>query len=796
MSLRAYELAKQLGMPTKTLIDRCKEIDVVLHNNFTNIGTAEAEAIYKFITTGEKPAAAPAPAPATKAAAIAEQEQPAEVVAGEAVPQEAAAPAQVPAVVPAQESDSLLAAAAAALEQATHIKGEGVSPTALLTEPAGAEVEAETGAAEQPRYGVVRPAPALVPDLVTLEPADKDDSGERRGHRKRGVPRKSPRFHKRMRKEQDQTKIVRPTSAEVSLPITVRSLSQAISIRTGDIVKKLMQQGIMATINDALEPESAQVIAMELGCELKIKQSRGADEGLIATEEAEDLPEDLVPRAPVVTFMGHVDHGKTSLLDAIRKTDVAAGEAGGITQHMGAYKVEHEGRAVVFLDTPGHEAFTEMRARGANVTDIVVLVVAADDGVMPQTEEALDHAKAADVSIVVAINKTDLPSANVQKVKQQLGTLGLIPEEWGGTVGMIECSAVTGKGLEQIVERLGLEAELLDLKANPKRDARGTVLEAHLSQGRGIVATVLVQNGTLRKGDVMLSSHGYGRAKMLLDDKGRELAEAGPSTPIEVVGLSEMPEAGDNFLVVGDLAEARKVAERRAAERRSAGLSSRAKVTLDNLSEQIQAGHVRDLRLVLKADVQGSLEVLKKTLVDISGKDVRTNIIRAGIGGINESDVLLAEASQAVIIGFNVSTDGGARSLATDKGVDIRIYRIIYEVIDEVKKGVEGLLAPVKKEVVRGHLDVRAVFSISRIGSVAGCMVTDGTITRSSRVRLLRDGKIVYDGAMGGLRRNKDDVREVREGFECGVKLANYEDVKIGDRIEAYEVQETAGKLE
>jgi len=588
---------------------------------------------------------------------------------------------------------------------------------------------------------------------------------------------------------------VRPTSADVSLPITVRALSQAISIRTGDIMKKLMAQGIMATINDALDPEIAQVISMELGCELKVKQAKDLQEELAAPVE-EDHPEDLVSRAPVVTFMGHVDHGKTSLLDAIRESNVVAGEAGGITQHIGAYRVEAGGRAVVFLDTPGHEAFTEMRARGAGVTDIVALVVAADDGVMPQTEEAIDHAKAAGVAIVVAVNKIDLPGANVQRVKQQLGGMELVPEEWGGTVGMVECSATTKQGLDELVERLALEAELLELKANPQRNARGTVLEAHLSQGRGIVATVLVQNGTLRKGDVILCAHGYGRAKSLADSHNREVPAAGPSTPVEVVGLSEMPQAGDGFYVVEDLAAARKDAGRRAAARRAASLAVRTPVTLDNLAEQIIAGRTRELTLIIKADVQGSLEVLNKTLGDISGDEVRTNVVHSGIGGINESDVLLAEASRAIIIGFNVSTDGAARLLATEKGVDVRIYRVIYEVVDEVKKALEGLLAPEKREVVQGHVEIRVVFSISRTGNIAGCFVTDGFITRSSKVRLMRDGKILYDGGLGGLRRVKDDVREVREGFECGLKLANYEDIKVGDTVEAYEIQEIARKLE
>ena len=554
----------------------------------------------------------------------------------------------------------------------------------------------------------------------------------------------------------------------------------------------------MATINDALIPETAQLIALEFGCTLKIKQAKDVEieEGLAAPEE-EDRSEDLVPRAPVVTFMGHVDHGKTSLLDAIRETNVVSSEAGGITQHVGAYRVEREGKSVVFLDTPGHAAFTEMRARGANVTDVVVLVVAADDGVMPQTEEAISHARAAGVPMVVAINKVDLPNANIQRAKQQLGGLEMIPEEWGGTVGMIEVSAETKQGLPDLVERLALEAELLELKGNPKKPARGTVLEARLSEGRGIVAQVLVQNGTLHKGDVMLCSHGYGRAKSLMDGHdGKEMAQVGPSTPVEVIGLSEMPLAGDAFYVMDDLGEARKIAERRAAEHRAASLTRRAHVTLDNLAEQIQAGQVRELALVIKADVQGSMEVLNKSLNDLAGKGVRTKIIHGGIGGINETDVLLADASDAIIIGFNVTADVSARALAADKGVDLRLYRIIYEVIDEVKKALEGLLAPEKREVIQGHLDIRALFSISRVGVIAGCFVTDGFITRSSKVRLSRNGKIVFEGALDGLRRNKDDVREAREGFECGVKLAGYNDVKAGDQIEAYEIQEFASKLE
>ena len=785
MSLRAYELAKQLGMPTKGLIKRCKEIDIVLENNFTDIPTPEAESIYKFITTGEKPAA-PEPEAPEAGEADASAEAPA-----------AKTQKKAPRKKEKKEASGLAAAAPAALEQASHIQDEPGTPPVEAPAEAPQEKTEEPAAAEN-KFGVVKAAPVprpapRKPAVPVIDPlADLSPAGSR--SRRRPV-RRAPRRPRRVRKPVDPSKVVRPSSAEVPLPITVRSLSQAISIRTIDIIKKLMGQGTMATVNHTLEPETAQVIAMEFGCELKVKQAKDLQEELAVPVE-EDKPEDLVSRAPVVTFMGHVDHGKTSLLDAIRESNVVAGEAGGITQHVGAYRVETDGRAVVFLDTPGHEAFTEMRARGANVTDIVVLVVAADDGVMPQTEEAINHAKAAEVAIVVAINKIDLPGANVQRVKQQLSSHELIAEEWGGTVGMVECSAITKQGLDDLVERLALEAELLELKGNPKRDARGTVLEAHLSEGRGITATVLVENGTLHTGDAILCSHGYGRAKSLLDSNGKDIPEAGPSTPVEVIGLSEMPEAGDGFYMVKSLAEARKDAGRRAATNRAAKLNVRATVTLDNLAEQIIAGRTRELALIIKADVQGSLEVLNKTLGDITGLDVRTNIVHSAIGGINESDVLLAEASSAIIIGFNVSTDGAARQLASEKGVDVRIYRVIYEVVDEVRKALEGLLAPEKKEVVQGHVEIRVVFSISRVGNIAGCFVTDGFITRSSKVRLLRDGKILYDGGLGGLRRVKDDVREVRGGFECGLKMANYEDIKVGDVVESYEIQEIARKLE
>ena len=590
----------------------------------------------------------------------------------------------------------------------------------------------------------------------------------------------------------------RPTEVELVTPVTIKDFSGALGIRGGQIISKLMTSGVMANINHVLSEDMVKHLAEEFNVKVTLKEPKDITTDFIKEQEArEDQPEDLKQRGPVVTFMGHVDHGKTSLLDAIRKANVVDTESGGITQHMGAYRVTRpDGKSVVFLDTPGHEAFTAMRARGANVTDVVVLVVAADDGVMPQTEEAINHARAAGVPIVVAVNKVDKPGINVLRVKQQLVNVGLQSEEWGGKTLVVETSAVTKKGLDELVEMLWLEAEMLELKANPNRPAVGTVLEARLTEGRGSTATVLIRNGTLHVGDAVLCGVAYGRVRAMYDDRGQVLQEAGPATPVTVLGLSEGPEAGDTLYTVADLSHARDVAEVRARKWRQAELGHQEPITLENLFAHLEAGRVKALRIVLKADVKGSVEVLKSSIEKVATAEVKVDVLHAAVGAVNESDVLLAHASEAIIIGFHVVPDDRARMLAQEKGVEIRLYQVIYQVLDEVKKALEGLLEPERREVVSGHIEVRNVFKVSHVGTIAGCYVTDGVVPRNAKVRVYRDGVQVYEGTLESLRRFKDDVREVREGFECGVKVANFDDVKVGDRLEAYHIEEIARKLE
>ncbi|MBI5366269.1 MAG: translation initiation factor IF-2, partial [Planctomycetes bacterium] len=513
-------------------------------------------------------------------------------------------------------------------------------------------------------------------------------------------------------------------------------------------------------------------------------------------EAQQDKAEDLSTRAPVVTILGHVDHGKTSLLDRIRSANVAAGEAGGITQHIGAYRIKtKEGKPIVFLDTPGHEAFTKMRARGANVTDLAILVVAADDGVMPQTEEAYSHAKAAGAKVLVAMNKIDKPGAKADRVKHQLATLGLISDEWGGGTVICEVSALTGQGIEHLLEMIVLEADMLELKANPSRLATGVVLEARQSEGRGNVAHVLVQNGTLHKSDQFVCGRAFGKVRDLIDDQGTLLEEAGPSTPVEISGLNTLPDAGDRFFVVKDLATAREVAEGRERKSRETQMLERRHVTLENLFSQIEGGKVKELRIILKADVKGSLEVLSHQLGSIGTSEVKVRLIHNAIGNVGESDVLLADASDAIVIGFHVGMDEQVRALTQVKGVDVRMYEVIYKIIEDLHAACEGLLEPEKIEVVTGHAMVKEVFRISRIGNVAGCMVADGKVERSNSVRVKRDGKVLWEGKLGSLKRVKDDVKEVAEGFECGIKLDGHDDVQRGDVLETFAIQTVARKL-
>ncbi|MFO0909958.1 MAG: translation initiation factor IF-2 [Isosphaeraceae bacterium] len=593
----------------------------------------------------------------------------------------------------------------------------------------------------------------------------------------------------------------RKIAAQIEPPISVRSLSEAIGVRANDLIKRMMTSlGQLVTINATLDDEAAQMLALEFGVELEVVHERTAEDELLESYESDETEsEDLEPRPPVITILGHVDHGKTSLLDRIRKANVVQTESGGITQHIGAYTVDHAGHSITFVDTPGHEAFTAMRARGANVTDIVVLVVAADDGVMPQTREAIDHAKAAEVPIVVALNKIDLPnvdnSSNINKIYGELAQQGLNPEEWGGDTPVVRTSSVTGQGIDDLLATLDALAELNELKANPKRPARGTCLEASISEGRGVVATVLVQDGTLRVGDAMVCGDGFGRVRALFDDKGRSVAEAGPSTPVEVSGLDAVPTAGEKFGVVDDIAQAREIAETRRTRTRGAALGERTAVTLENLYSQMAAQKVKNLNLILKADVQGSLEALIKELDKLENAEVPIRILLKGVGGISESDILLADASQAIVIGFRVAPEDRAVSLAEEKKIEIRRYDIIYQVTDEIRKAIEGMLVPEIKEVHLGRAVVRQIFKISKIGTVAGCVVTQGTFERSAKARLIREGREIYKGAIEALKRFKDDVKEVREGYECGIKISNFDDLKLDDVIEAYRIEEIRRSL-
>jgi translation initiation factor IF-2 len=583
-----------------------------------------------------------------------------------------------------------------------------------------------------------------------------------------------------------------PRAVTVTEGITVRELAEKLDIRAKELLKTLLDKGIFASINQALDAQTATTLAESFN---GIVQVVTFEEQLVEEEKIEEgRTGTALPRAPVVTVMGHVDHGKTSLLDAIRETEVAAGEAGGITQHIGAYQVHVGDRRIVFIDTPGHEAFTRMRARGAKVTDIVVLVVGADDGVMPQTEEAIAHAKAANVPIVVAINKIDKPDSQPERVKRQLADRGLMPEEWGGDTVMVEVSAKAKKNLPKLLEMLLLVADLRELKADPDAPASGTVLESRMDKGRGPVATVLVQNGTLNVGDVFIVGAVYGKARAMFDDRGQAIQKAAPSTPVEVLGLQGVPEAGDQFQVA-DEAKARHIVEYRQAKQREAALaktSSSGRLTLDQLHEQLRAGELKELPVVVKADVQGSVEVLNEMLPKLSNDQVKLKVMQASVGTVTESDVILASASNAIVIAFNVRPERKAADLAQREGVEIRQHTIIYELLDELRKAVAGLLAPVIKEVYLGRAEVRDTFRVKGSGTIAGCSVQDGVMKRNEEVRVIRDGGVVYTGRVSSLRRFKDDASEVRAGFECGVGVSNFNDVKVGDILECFKIEKSS----
>lgn len=607
--------------------------------------------------------------------------------------------------------------------------------------------------------------------------------------------------HRRFKKKQPkpvqqqaqtpQEKVIK----EVIIPetITVQELANRMAEKSTDVIKRLMSMGVMATINQAIDADTAQIIVEDMGHKVKRVSDSDVEEGLTGPE---DSVEDLLPRAPIVTVMGHVDHGKTSLLDALRETNVVAKEAGGITQHIGAYQITVEGgQKITFIDTPGHEAFSEMRARGAQVTDIVVLVVAANDGIMPQTIEAIRHAQAAGVPIVVAINKIDLPGADPMRVKSELLQYGIGVEEMGGESLCAEISAKKRINIDKLVEAILLQAEMLDLKANPNHMAQGTVVEAKMEKGRGSVATVLVQRGTLKVGDILIAGKEWGRVRAMFNELGKKVLEAAPATPVEVVGLQGTPMAGDTFVVVTDEAQAREVTGYRIRKERDAKIVANTKSAMEQMMDKIKSGESKHLSVVIKADVQGSIEALEGSLKKLSNDEVSVQVLHSAVGAISESDVTLAHASDALIIGFNVRANAQARDMAHRDGVDIRYYSIIYTVVDDVKKALEGMLTPELREKILGYAQIRNVFNITGVGKVAGCMITEGMVKRGAKVRLLRDNVVIHDGNLGQLKRYKDDVKEVKEGFECGMSFENYSDIQVNDSIECYEVEEIAKTL-
>ena len=579
-----------------------------------------------------------------------------------------------------------------------------------------------------------------------------------------------------------------PTVVKIPDEITVGELASRMKKTAAEVIKCLMKNGVMAGINQAIDFDTAEFVATELGCKVEKEVTVTIEERIF--DDHEDTAEELQTRAPVVVVMGHVDHGKTSTLDAIRKTSVTAGEAGGITQHIGAYTVDVDGQMITFLDTPGHAAFTSMRARGAKSTDIAILVVAADDGIMPQTVESINHAKAAEVPIIVAINKMDKPTANPDKIKEQLTKYDLICEEWGGDTIIVPISAKTGMGLDELLEMVLLTAEVQELKANPDRRAKGTVIEARLDKTRGPIATLLVQNGTLNQGDIVIAGTAVGRVRVMTNDKGRTVKTAGPSVPVEITGLAEVPAPGDEFNAVTDERMARELVEQRKQAQKDAAANAMQKVTLDNLFAKMQEGMMKELPLIVKADVQGSAEAVKASLEKISNEEVRVKVIHTGVGAINESDILLASTAGAIIVGFNVRPDAGAQASAQRTAVDMRFYRVIYDAINEIEAAMKGMLAPQFEEVVIGHAEVRQTYKVSSVGTVCGCMVKDGKITRDAQVRILRDNIVIHEGEVGSLQRFKDAVKEVTSGYECGMSIVKFNDIKEGDVFECFAMQE------
>ena len=772
---RVHEVAKDFGLPSKTINEILTKYATTPKNHMQVLSDAELSLIFEYLTQQHQFATVEdmlrVPEQPKKPEAKAEAPKAAEK-------QQAAAPA-AQAAVPAQNAQGQARKA----EKPDKPRVPRQTPEKRVVDTRGGG-NVNLGKYDE-RFD--RMAGAHGADTGRGGSGGKQKIGNRQKQRQQQAAASAKRrAEERDRMQKLQFEIAKKAPVKVQIPdaIGVGELASRMKKTGTEVVKALIKNGIMASLSDIIDYDTAALVAMELGCKVEHEVVVTVEEKLI--DDREDKPEELEPRAPVVVVMGHVDHGKTSLLDYIRKANVAAGEAGGITQHIGAYTVNVKGSPVTFLDTPGHEAFTSMRARGASVTDIAILVVAANDGIMPQTIESINHAKAAKIPIVVAINKMDMPGANPERVKQQLTEYDLVSEEWGGDTIVCPISAKTGEGIDNLLENLVVLAEVLELKANPNRPARGTVIEARLDRGRGPIMTVLVQNGTLHHGDIIIAGTAVGHVRTMINDKGQRVTEAGPSIPVEIAGMSEVPNAGDVFNAVTDERMARELVEERKQQAKERTLGVAKKVTLDDLFAQIKQGEIKDFNIIVKADVQGSAEAVKTSLEKLTNEEVRVKVIHSGVGAINESDVMLAATSNALIVGFNVRPDSAARDYAARANVEIRTYRVIYDCINEIEAAMKGMLAPKFEEAVIAHIEIRQLYKVSKVGTVCGCYVQDGKVQRGCKVRVVRDGIVVFEGEMASLRRFKDDVKEVAAGYECGIQIEKFNDEHVGDIIEAY----------
>ena len=801
--MRVHQLAKELNLKAKELFPHLKKLEIEFKNHMSALSTDDIERVRKLLN------------PPTAEEIVEKRLQPTLIrrrrkVVVEEPPEE-----------PKESAEKEVAEEIPTIVKPTE-KEKEEAETLPVKEAEQQKKVVDTTPSKKP------PAVKIISKKVELPEAEKEEEEvKRKGKIKREKPKKERFFpitsSKDIKEEEEQapskklTKPYRPfpyhkkkapslvksKKTEITLPkaikrkikvldgITVGQLAKRMSIKTGEVIKKLMGLGVMATVNKIIDIDSASLAAHEFGYEIEIIP---VEEEQILTEK-EDTAEELLPRAPIVTVMGHIDHGKTSLLDAIRQTNVIEKEAGGITQHIGAYLVKLDKGNIAFIDTPGHEAFTTMRARGAKVTDIVVLVVAADDGVMPQTIEAIDHSKAAKVPIIVAINKIDKPNANPEKVKQSLSEYELVPEDWGGDTLYAEISAKKQEGIEELLETILLQTEMLELKVNSNKPAKGTVIEAKLDKNKGPIATILVQGGTLKEGDTFVSGVHFGKVRALIDSTGEKISQAGPSTPVQVFGLSGVPDAGDSFLVVDEEKKARQAGQYLQQKQREKDLTESSKVTLEGLQDQITEGTVKELNTIIKADVHGTIEALTKSLEELGNDDVQINIIHCAVGSVNQSDVMLASASQAIIIGFGVKPDAKAKQFAEQEKVDIRLYNIIYDAISDIKNSLEVLLDPTLIEKISGKAEVRQIFNVSKLGTIAGSFVLDGKIARGTKMRLMRNGTLLHQGRISSLRRFKDTVREVESGYECGIVVEGFREIEVGDIIECYTIEEIATKL-